>query len=334
MHPFRYHVFVCEQRKPDDAPCCSARGSQSVIEALRREVGARDLAGMVAITPCGSLGLCENGPNMVVYPEGAWYSHVSASDVPEIVSEHFQRGRLVERLARKDEAAVRREIAENRGKALAMMRARDAAGMVPDDLSETIRGFMASRILLSALELDVFTAVARAAMPTAPELTRALGTDARATRVLLDGLVALGVLTKREGAYANGAVAARFLAEGAADDSRAALRHNLSLWSTWSTLTEVVRTGRPAHHEEMRSRTDDWTTPFIAAMHRIAAIRAPLVVQAVGALGARRMIDVGGEMGAYSIAFARAVPTLEAERCRPSHGGAHRAPTRRRGWPL
>jgi len=313
MHPFRYHVFACDQRKPDGAPCCAACGSQAVIEALRREVLARGLSGVVAITSCGSLGLCENGPNMVVYPEGVWYSHVSAADVCEIVAQHFQHGRPVVRLARSDEATLRSEITENREKALAMLRARDAAGVVPDELAEAIRGFMPSRVLLSALELDVFSAVARLGNPTAPELAVTLGGDPRATRVLLDGLVALGVLTKHNGAYANMPPAARFLVAGAPDDARAALRHNVSLWSTWSTLTEVVRTGRPVRHQEMSERSDDWTTPFIAAMHRNAALRAPLVVQAVGAGGARRLLDVGGGSGAYSIAFARAIPTLEAD---------------------
>ena len=313
MHPFRYHVFACDQRKPDGAPCCSARGSQAVIEALRREVAARDLAGAVAVTSCGSLGLCENGPNLVVYPEGVWYSHVSPADVPEIVSEHFQRGRPVERLARKDEAALRLEIGENRGKALAMLRAREAAGVVPDDLADAIRGYMPSRVLLSAIELDLFTAVARSDAPTSDALAAALGTDARATRVLLDALVALGVLSKRGAAYANAPVAVRYLVEGARDDARAPLRHNVSLWSTWSTLTEVVRTGRPVAHREMHQRGDAWTTPFIAAMHRNAALRAPLLVQAVGAEGARRLLDVGGGSGAYSIAFARVAPALEAD---------------------
>jgi (2Fe-2S) ferredoxin len=313
MHPFRHHVFVCDQRKPEGAPACSARGSPAVLEALRREVAARDLSGSVAVTTCGSLGLCENGPNLVVYPEGVWYSHVTPADVAEIVTEHLERGRPVARLMRTDEAALRAEMADNRGRMVAALKAREAAGVVPDELSELIRGYMPSRVLLTALELDVFTAVQRSPSPPSAEaLAGTLATDLRATRVLLDALVALGVLVKRDGCYANAPAAARYLAAGSPDDASTALKHNLALWRSWSGLTEVVRQGHPVQ-QEMQSRGGDWTVPFIAAMHRNAALRAPLVVRAVGTQGVRRLIDIGGGSGAYAIAFAREKPDLEAE---------------------
>ncbi len=314
MQPFRFHVFACDQRKPEGLPSCSAHGSQAVIDALRREVASRNLFDTVAITTCGSLGMCEHGPNLVVYPEGVWYSHVTPADVPEIVSEHFQNGRPVERLRRKDEAALKQEISGNRGKALAMLKARDAAGVVPDELADTIRGYMPSRVILTALELDVFTTIARSPSPPAAQaLAPALRTDLRATTVLLDALVALGVLSKKDGTYANAPAAARYLVAGAKDDASTALKHNLSLWQTWSTLTEVVRTGRPADRAEMAARGDSWTTPFIAAMHKNAALRAPMLVNAIGTEGVRKLIDIGGGSGAFAIAFAQASPTLQAD---------------------
>ena len=63
----------------------------------------------------------------------------------------------------------------------------------------------------------------------------------------------------------------------------------------------------------MDQRDDAWTVPFIAAMHRNAAMRAPLVVKTVGAAGVARLLDIGGGSGAYSIAFARANPDLCAD---------------------
>ena len=44
MEPFRYHVFVCDQGKPEGVPCCGARGSAKVIEALRDEVAAQGVS--------------------------------------------------------------------------------------------------------------------------------------------------------------------------------------------------------------------------------------------------------------------------------------------------
>ncbi len=119
MEPFRYHVYACQQEKPGSAPCCSGRGSAAVLDSLRKEIAAKGLLDVVQVTTCGSLGMCERGPNMVVYPEGVWYSGVQVADVPEIVREHFQNHRPVARLVNGDAAALKREIVENRAKAMA-----------------------------------------------------------------------------------------------------------------------------------------------------------------------------------------------------------------------
>ncbi len=127
MEPFRYHVYVCTQEKPEGQPCCSANGSAKVLDALRAEVGRAGLADEVQITTSGSLGLCERGPNMVVYPEGVWYSHVQVEDVAEIVREHLGHGRPVARLLSGDAAALKAEALENKRRYLAFMAAQKAA---------------------------------------------------------------------------------------------------------------------------------------------------------------------------------------------------------------
>jgi len=122
MEAFHYHVLVCDQKKPEGVPGCCARGAEETLAALRREILARGLEDEVQVTTCGSLGLCEWGPNMVVYPEGVWYTGVQPSDVPEIVRSHFEQNTPVERLVRSDEASVRAEILSNRAKRLAAVR--------------------------------------------------------------------------------------------------------------------------------------------------------------------------------------------------------------------
>jgi len=282
-----------------------------VIEALRREIASAGLGDDVQVTTCGSLGLCDRGPNMVVYPEGVWYSGVQVEDVSTIVQQHFKAGRVVEPLLNRDQAAVRNEVAENKKKMLAALAAQDAAGALPDDFQQTVRAFQPSRVLLTAIELDVFTAVGQGS--NAGEIGDKLGTDRRATEMLLDAIVALGLLMKQNWIYTHTPLSERYLVAGARDDSRAALMHSAHLWPRWSTLTECVRQGTSVTYQEMVERGDEWTTAFIAAMHRNASLRAPLVVRAAGLDGARRMLDVGGGSGAYAIAFARASQDLHAE---------------------
>jgi (2Fe-2S) ferredoxin len=100
LPPFRRHVFVCVNDRPDGARgCCAGRGSTEVLAALRLALaGDEALWETTAVTECGCLGPCTEGPTLVVYPEGTWYSHVRTEDVDEIVREHLAAGRPVERL--------------------------------------------------------------------------------------------------------------------------------------------------------------------------------------------------------------------------------------------
>ncbi|MDE3164766.1 MAG: acetylserotonin O-methyltransferase [Acidobacteriota bacterium] len=311
MEPFRFHVFVCDQRKPEGVPCCNARGSAAVIELLRKEIHARGLADEVQVTVCGSLGLCEHGPNMVVYPEGIWYSGVTEQDVAEIVRSHFEEGVPVERLARTDAADLRAEIVTNRDRMLAARRAREESGALPEDLHERIRAYQESRAILTALELNVFTALGAGA--SAAAAAEKIGADPRATEMLLNALTGMELLVKRDGVFRNTPVAARYFVAGAPDNARPGLLHIAHLWTRWSHLTESVRSGAAIGLPGMEERGPEWTDAFIAAMHRNAAERVPHVLRAVGAGNVRRMLDVGGGSGAYSIGFAQANPALMAD---------------------
>jgi (2Fe-2S) ferredoxin/SAM-dependent methyltransferase len=311
MEAFRHHIYICDQKKLEGAPSCTANGSLQVIDALRGAIVKQGLSADVQVTTCGSLGLCTRGPNMVVYPEGVWYSGVKVADVEQIVRDHLKNGHVVDRLVSGDQAAIRTEIDGNKQKMLAAFKARDEAGALPDDLQQSINGFRESRVLLTAIELDAFSAVGAGADATTAATK--LGADPRATESLLNALVALGLMSKRDGTFHNMPVSTRYFVAGAEDDSRAALMHTVHLWTRWSTLTDCVREGTSVTTKRPPTRDDDWTTAFIAAMHKNARVRAPMVVRAVGLGGVRRVLDLGGGSGAYAIAFAQAKGDLTAE---------------------
>ena len=128
MEPFRHHAFVCNQEKSDGATCCAGGGSAKVLEALHRELGAAGLSDDVQVSTCGCLGLCESGPVMVVYPEGAWYTKLTSEEIPEIVTSHLLNGKPVPRLLREDAAAMKAEILDHRNKYLEMLKKKSRRG--------------------------------------------------------------------------------------------------------------------------------------------------------------------------------------------------------------
>ena len=308
MEPFPHHVFVCTQQKPEGVTCCPASGSMSLLGALHRELGVQGLSNDVQVSTCGCLGLCDDGPIMIVYPEGVWYRKLKADDVPEIVASHLKSGTVVSRLVWNDPSAMKAAATEHTQHYLAMVKARDEAGTLPDDLNDMVRAFMPSRAVLTALELDIFTAIADGA--SAEQVAKKIGSDPRATEMLLNVLVSLKLLEKRDETFFNTPASARFFAEGSRDNARGGLIHTAHLWHRWSTLTECVRAGTSV---QPRLRDDNWTKPFIAAMDRNAKERAGAVVKAIGGNGIKRMLDLGGGSGAYSIAFAGAIPGLTSE---------------------
>ena len=103
-------------------------------------------------------------------------------------------------------------------------------------LMQAGRAFQESRVLLPAIELDVFAALGEGA--SAAALSAKLGTDARATEMLLNALVAVGALLKRDGVF-RCTEESKALAPG-----RSGLLHMVHLWDTWSTLTECLKSGK------------------------------------------------------------------------------------------
>ncbi len=93
---YRSHVLVC------GGTGCTSSGSAKIREALQKEIDAAGLTEEVKVVQTGCFGLCALGPIMIVYPEGSFYSRVTVEDVPEIVSEHLVKGRLVDRLIYND----------------------------------------------------------------------------------------------------------------------------------------------------------------------------------------------------------------------------------------
>ena len=96
MNFVRSHILVCT------GTGCSSSNSPAIIEAFEQELKAQGMDQEVRVVKTGCFGLCAMGPVVLVYPEGAFYTHVTVPDVAEIVSEHIVKGRIVQRLLHKE----------------------------------------------------------------------------------------------------------------------------------------------------------------------------------------------------------------------------------------
>ncbi len=93
---YRSHILIC------GGTGCTASGSAAVISALEAELKKHSLENEIKIIKTGCFGLCAVGPIMIVYPEGCFYSSVTADHIPEIVEEHLIKGRPVKSLLYKE----------------------------------------------------------------------------------------------------------------------------------------------------------------------------------------------------------------------------------------
>ncbi len=166
------------------------------------------------------------------------------------------------------------------------------------ELMEKIRGFQESRILLTAVELDVFTAVGQGA--TAGAVALKINTHERATEMLLNALVAIGALNKSDGVFHNTPETATHLVAGSPDYARPSLMHIVNMFNSWATLTDSVRKGTAVVPPGVDRQEQEWTESFIAAMHSVAEAPPPIRCGRWNRWR-RAALDVGGGSGAYSI---------------------------------
>ena len=89
---YRSHILCC------GGTGCTSSGSRDIIAAFEENIKAHGLEDEVKVVMTGCFGLCALGPIVIVYPEGTFYSRITAEDVKEIVEEHIVKGRPVQRL--------------------------------------------------------------------------------------------------------------------------------------------------------------------------------------------------------------------------------------------
>lgn len=99
MMLYKKHVFICTNQRPEGARVsCGEKHGLELVAAFKKLIKDKGLNAEIRAQKAGCFEACEAGPSVVIYPEGVFYSRVQLSDVEEIVTEHLENNRVVERL--------------------------------------------------------------------------------------------------------------------------------------------------------------------------------------------------------------------------------------------
>jgi 2-polyprenyl-3-methyl-5-hydroxy-6-metoxy-1,4-benzoquinol methylase len=180
--------------------------------------------------------------------------------------------------------------------------------VTPDRIMQMSHGFWPAAIISSAAAYDFFTHIAHG-HTTAAAVAAAAGTDPRGTRMVLDSLVALEFLTKRDGRYALTPDSDTFLVR----DRRTSIaemiaEHPMLLWEDWGRLREGLKTGRPVRAMDDAASGGEFFPKLIRMIMPLSLGPADAVAEHLGigsAVTGARILDVGAGSCAWTIPFAQ-----------------------------
>ena len=100
MGYYQQHLFFCTNNRASGKRCCAQSGAEDIREYAKKALKrlGHHGAGLIRANSSGCLGRCEEGPVLVIYPEGVWYSYKTYNDIDEIIERHLLKGERVDRL--------------------------------------------------------------------------------------------------------------------------------------------------------------------------------------------------------------------------------------------
>ncbi len=184
--------------------------------------------------------------------------------------------------------------------------------MNPERIVSLASAFYESCVIFAASDLGIFRLIAQVGDADEKELAAAGGFNVRAARLLLDACVAIGLLVKTAGRYRNTPEAAAFLVPGAPGDLSGAIRYNRDVYGAWGKLQQLAKTGKPVEPPGLHLGEDpERTRTFVLAMHGRALGIGQAVIPHLDLGGRKRLLDIGGGPGTYSLLIAQAFPRIE-----------------------
>jgi precorrin-6B methylase 2 len=166
------------------------------------------------------------------------------------------------------------------------------------------RSYQPACVLAAAADLDLFAAFGHNRL-RADELAGRLDCDVRGLAILLDALVTLKLLRKHNARYSVVDGVASLLTQGGSDSVLAIAQHQANCLRRWDQLATVVKMGKPTERiPSIRGERED-AAAFIGAMHELNSRFAAKLIREIQPMPFKRLLDIGGASGTWTIAFLR-----------------------------
>ncbi len=177
-----------------------------------------------------------------------------------------------------------------------------------EHLRAAVNGYTYSRVILTALDLDIFSVVGGQSW-TISRLARAVGASERGIDILCRNLASLGLLDFQNGRYKNSPLGATALNKKSPEYRGAYLSLLQQHWTEWSQLTATVKSGKPLP-DDAPFLEEEHRRAFTWAMHHRSRDMAPRIAKHIDLRGATTLLDVGGGPGTYTLALLAKWPKL------------------------
>ena len=222
-----------------------------------------------------------------------------------------------------------------------MLHKKKSPPVSPAAIMEDLMGAWRARALATAVELDIFTHIA-AGRRTVREVAEAAGASQRGIANLLDALVAIHYLRKTAGRYKLLPISATFLVRGKKTYIGASTQPLSLAWNRWGHLTETVRTGDPQDAIDVAEKGREFFPQLVASIFPGNFAASTAVVSQFSVKerqNIRKILDVAAGSGAWSLAFAQAIPearvtTVDFQEMTPITRSSGYTRTSRRRWTL
>lgn len=187
-----------------------------------------------------------------------------------------------------------------------------ASGKMPTPLVKSFWGVALGRTLIAGTRLGVFEVLSEGEK-TAEEVAQDIGCNPEGMETLLNALNGFGYLKRRNGRYSITKQTAKWLIESSSSSIRDAIMFLFELWNDFSDIERAVKSGKIKDFH-FRDRPPEFWEHYIRGLATFARYNGPEIVRKVSPIKKpRRLLDVGGGHGMYSIAFCRKYPDLQVE---------------------